>query len=105
MTNSQLRGSTLVAVGVIVIGGGMVLGGYNQLQLAQAWAEQKDSEYFAAVTGSAPLDSAPEEISRYYNDRCGGPYRTNPYAGGDRRILTGVGVALIGGAVASSGTR
>lgn len=107
MSDSRLIGSALVAVGVIivVIGAGLVLAGYNQQQMAQVWADQKDSQCYAAVAGSLPADASPEDISRAYNDRCGDPYRTNPYAGGELKMLTGLVVALAGGAVAYYGTR
>lgn len=107
MTDSRLFGSALVAVGVVivVIGAGLVLAGYNPQQMAQAWVDQKDSQCYAAVVGSLPSDASPEDISRAYNDRCGGPYRNNPYAGGGPKMLTGLVVALAGGAVAYYGTR
>lgn len=105
MSDSRLIGSALVAVGVviIVIGAGLVIGGYNQQRLAEAWADQKEAACFEAIT--IPSDASPEEISRIYNEKCGGPYRNNPYAGGELEILTGLVVALTGGAVAYYGAR
>lgn len=102
MSDSRLIGSALVAVGV-VIRAGLVLAGYNQQQLAEALADDKEAACFKAIT--VPSDGSPEEISRIYNDRCGGPYRNNPYAGGELKMVTRLVIALAGGAVAYYGTR
>lgn len=107
MSESPLTGSALVAVGVIivVIGGGVVIDGYFQQQMAQAWVDEKDSECFERAVDSYPADAPPEGMSQYVHERCGGDHRTNPYAGGEAKIGVGVVVALVGGAVVYVGVR
>ena len=86
MSDSRFIGSALVAVGV-AIGTGLVLTGYNQQQLAEAWADDKEAACFEAIT--VPSDGSSEGISRIYNDRCGDPYRNNPYTGGELETSLG----------------
>lgn len=105
MSDSQLIWSALVAVGVVIVVIGLVSS--SLATISRRWhkreAENKDRQCFTTGVGSPPSDASPEEISRTYNDRYGSPYRTNPYAGGEHKMLAGLAVALIGGVVAYYG--
>lgn len=87
MPESTSAGIGLVIVGVllIVIGGWMVLSGWDQVQAANAW----DENVGCAYDYRSQVFICPD----------------NPYDGGRSRLWTGVVVCLIGGVILYYGTR
>lgn len=87
MTDSTGLGVTLAIVGVllIVIGGAMVLNGYDKIQAANEWDENVGCAYdYRSQAWICP---------------------TNPYEGGRSQFWTGLAVTIVGGIVLYFGTR
>jgi len=89
-SDSSIRvGLLIFGVILIIVGAGLVVAGYNQMQAADAWASQPQ---YCGTAGS-------------FQDVGDINCPSNPYSGGEERVGVGTAFSLLGGVLARAGTK